>query len=66
MGGLLPRVRSSKQHGHSVTPMLNMYAAWTEGAKESDVEAIKQAPVSPDLPVDLPVAQRVSLPRLQA
>jgi hypothetical protein len=23
--------------------MLNMYAAWTEGAKESDVEAIKQA-----------------------
>lgn len=32
-----------KQHGHSVTSMLTMYAAWTEGAKESDIEAIKQA-----------------------
>ena len=33
----------AKQHGHSVTTMLNMYAAWTEGAKESDVEAIRRA-----------------------
>jgi len=33
----------AKQHGHSVTTMLNMYAAWIEGAKESEVEAIKQA-----------------------
>jgi integrase len=33
----------AKQHGHSVTTMLNVYAAWTEGATESDIEAIKQA-----------------------
>jgi hypothetical protein len=33
----------AKQHGHSVQTMLETYAAWTEGAKESDIEAIKQA-----------------------
>src|SRR5262249_49456440 len=30
----------AKQHGHSVQTMLDTYAAWTEGAKESDIEAI--------------------------
>jgi len=33
----------AKQHGHSVQTMLDTYAAWTEGARESDVEAIRQA-----------------------
>ena len=29
----------AKQHGHSVQTMLEVYAAWAEGAKESDIEA---------------------------
>ncbi len=33
----------AKQHGHSVQTMLDTYAAWTEGAQESDVEAIRLA-----------------------
>ncbi len=33
----------AKQHGHSVEVMLRMYAAWLEGATESDIQAIKQA-----------------------
>ena len=33
----------AKQHGHSVSTMLTTYAAWTEGATDSDVEAIKRA-----------------------
>ena len=33
----------AKQHGHSVQTMLEVYAAWTEGAKEADIEAIRQA-----------------------
>jgi integrase len=33
----------AKQHGHSVEVMLRMYAAWLEGATESDVHAIKNA-----------------------
>lgn len=33
----------AKQHGHSVQTMLNMYARWTEGATDADIEAIKQA-----------------------
>ena len=33
----------AKQHGHSVQTMLEVYAAWTEGAKEADIEAIKHA-----------------------
>src|SRR5206468_584016 len=32
-----------KQHGHSVQTMLEVYAAWTEGTKEADIEAIKHA-----------------------
>ena len=31
------------QHGHSVEVMLRMYAAWLEGATDSDIHAIKQA-----------------------
>jgi hypothetical protein len=33
----------AKQHAHSVEVMLRMYAAWLEGATESDIHAIKQA-----------------------
>jgi integrase len=33
----------SKQHGHSVATMLRVYAAWAEGAVESDVEAIERS-----------------------
>lgn len=31
------------QHGHSIATMLRAYAAWTEGAVEGEVDAIKQA-----------------------
>ncbi len=33
----------AKQHGHSIATMLRFYAAWAEGAVESDVEAIRRA-----------------------
>ena len=33
----------AKQHGHSVEVMLRMYAAWLDGATDSDIHAIKQA-----------------------
>ena len=33
----------AKQHGHSVQTMLTIYAAWTEGAQDKDIEAIKRA-----------------------
>ena len=33
----------AKQHGHSISTMLRVYAAWAEGAVESDVEAIRRS-----------------------
>lgn len=33
----------SRQHGHSVRTMLEIYAAWAEGAVESDVDSIRRA-----------------------
>ncbi len=33
----------ARQHGHSVRTMLEIYAAWADGAVESDVTAIEQA-----------------------
>ena len=33
----------AKQHGHSVEVMLRMYAAWLDGATDSDIHAIKLA-----------------------
>jgi hypothetical protein len=33
----------AKQYGHSVQTMLDVYAAWVEGSKESELEAIRQA-----------------------
>jgi hypothetical protein len=33
----------AKEHGHRPLTMLTVYAAWTEGAVESDVRAIRTA-----------------------
>jgi hypothetical protein len=33
----------AKQHGHSVQTMLQIYAAWIEGAEDEDIETIKRA-----------------------
>ena len=33
----------AKEHGHRPTTMLTVYAAWAEGAREPDVEAIREA-----------------------
>ncbi len=33
----------AKQHGHSIATMLRVYAAWAEGAVESDIQAIKRS-----------------------
>ena len=33
----------AKQHGHSVATMFRAYAAWTEGASESEIGLIKRA-----------------------
>jgi hypothetical protein len=33
----------ARQHGHSITTMLRVYAAWADGMVETDIEAIKQA-----------------------
>jgi hypothetical protein len=36
----------AKQHGHTIATMLKAYAAWTEGATQSDIQAIKRAMAS--------------------
>jgi hypothetical protein len=36
-------LRVARQHGHSISTMLRFYAAWTEGALEVDVAAIRAA-----------------------
>jgi integrase len=33
----------AKQHGHSIATMLRVYAAWADGAVESDIEAITRS-----------------------
>ena len=33
----------AKQHGHSITTMLRVYAAWAEDMVESDVDAIRRS-----------------------
>ena len=33
----------AKQHGHSISTMLRVYAAWTDDAVESDVDAIRRS-----------------------
>jgi len=37
----------AKQHGHSIATMLRVYAAWAEGAMESDIETIKRSMSEP-------------------
>lgn len=39
------------QHGHSVQTMLSTYTAWTEGAKDEDIEVIRAAMGSCPMPV---------------
>ena len=50
----------AKQHGHSVEVMLRMYAAWLDGATDTDIYAIKQAmerrPAAPAAFLDSPAA----------
>lgn len=59
----------AKQHGHSIATMLRAYAAWTEGAVEVDIEAIKRSmnasevPPTNNLAVDLSVAEALRMPR---
>ena len=36
----------ARQHGHSISTMLRFYAAWADGAPESDVERIRATPNS--------------------
>ena len=33
----------AKEHGHRPTTMLSVYAAWTEGAVEADITALRDA-----------------------
>jgi hypothetical protein len=33
----------AKEHGHRIATMLSVYAAWTEGAVEADITAIREA-----------------------
>jgi hypothetical protein len=44
----------AKQHGHSVEVMLRMYAAWLEGATESDIHAITTPVLPPHYEVQCP------------
>jgi integrase len=53
----------AKQHGHSIVTMLRIYAAWAEGAVETDVEAIKRSMnLTGNLAVDLSVAESIRSP----
>jgi integrase len=45
----------AKQHGHSVRTMLEIYAAWAEGAVESDIETIRDSMGFSDAPTPHPV-----------
>jgi len=49
----------AKQHGHSIATMLRVYAAWTEGAIETDLAAIERAMTSAPHTLT-PVAARVT------
>ena len=55
----------AKQHGHSVQTMLDTYAAWTEGAQESDVGAIRSAMAgAPErVPQELPAIVNAEAPQ---
>jgi hypothetical protein len=50
----------AKQHGHSVEVMLRMYAAWIEGATDTDIQTIKQAiEVGPTERTGIPLAKKI-------
>ena len=59
----------ARQHGHSIATMLRFYAAWADGALESDVAAIRSAmnserpPRRPPTPPDRQSIRRVSVVR---
>ena len=55
----------AKMHGHSVQTMLDTYAAWTEGAQDSDVEAIRVAMAgAPErVPQSLPAIVSAEVPK---
>lgn len=36
-------LRVATQHGHGVQTMLDTYAAWIDGSREEDIEAIRRA-----------------------
>jgi integrase len=56
----------AKQHGHSVEVMLRMYAAWLDGATDSDIHAIKHAMERrPATRVAIPAA-RTAIPDVHA
>ena len=50
----------AKQHGHSIATMLRVYAAWTEEAVESDLDAIKHAMATTPQPSERLSAGRAS------
>jgi integrase len=45
----------AKQHGHSVQTMLEVYAAWTGGAGDAEVAAIKRAIESTSRPLGIAI-----------
>ncbi len=57
----------AKEHGHRVITMLSVYAAWTEGAAESDIIAIRDAMTCTTRPMpDPPTRQTTSDERSNA
>jgi hypothetical protein len=56
----------AKQHGHSITTMLSVYAAWADGSVESDSNAIKRAMASRPRALKPAITAQTSAPeRLQ-
>jgi hypothetical protein len=53
----------AKQHGHSVTTMFRVYAAWAEGALEADIQAIKRAMKRRPAPAHVPEWLRPTEPQ---
>ena len=51
----------ARQHGHSISTMLRFYAAWADGALESEVAAIRLA-MSSEHPLRQPLAPSGRLP----
>jgi integrase len=57
----------AKEHGHRVITMLTVYAAWTEGAVETDILAIREAMNRTDLhPPRSPQPRRLCVPPVRS